>query len=233
MRHFLLYYEGFRYIEGGCNALMKGLMSWIADLPIDIYQGCRVESVHYGPDHSCRCVTSIGEYFADRVISGQFSNFSVYSKEGHISIPRRSIHNNIHMMLKVEGSRQQPFTYIEIRNSPILRALSDVGSFCSDVKVDTGVLVLCCQLTREANKKSVCPQEVLDALVGLGLVCRGSSVLASHIEHYEADFIADGDLDDVNASLGPVTILHTHNLSPCIARYLDRWIGLLDLPQAA
>lgn len=148
--------------------------------------------------------------------------------------PARSIHNNLHAILKVRGSLGQLFTFIEVRNSPVLLVVGDVGSFCSDVVADPGILVACCQLTRRVYEGKVTPSEILKELVALGLVCEGASVLASKTKRYEADYVADGDLDDVNAFLGPrISILHTHNLSTCIDRNLDRWIKVLDPAQQA
>lgn len=214
--------------------MMDGLEACISSTSIDLNSECRLDALHYGKDDSCCCFTTRRELREDYMVSDQFSDFNLHTDNGQLSKPACSIHNNLNAILKVHGSLGQLSTFIEVRNSPVLLVAGDVGSFCLDVVTAPGILVACCLLTRRVYKGKVTSSEILKELVVLGLVCEGASVLASKTERYEADYVADGDLDDVDASLGPRTsVLHTHNLSRCIDRNLDRWIEVLDLAQQA
>jgi hypothetical protein len=232
-RNFLRFKE-FRYLKGGCNELMESLTERITAMEIDIVPKCELKSVNGARDGICRCVTSSGDFRAGRVIAGQYSDFEVDLAEGRIPIPRRSINNNVHMVLKLAGNRRQPFTFVEVRNSPDLRAVSDVGLFCEDVDNEPDTLVLCCQLTHQASDRSIGPDEVLERLANLGLVYEDTVVVASQLEHYKADFVPDGELEELNGLLEPlITILNTHNLSSCFAANMNRWISLFEQKQAA
>jgi hypothetical protein len=83
-------------------------------------------------------------------------------------------------------------------------------------------MLVCCNLTQETGKDSpVDGPAIFDHLVGLGLLEKGASLVAAHVERYPVPETTDREPPD------SIRVLRTYDLGVELERHAERWKPLL------
>ena len=234
----LLRARPYMYPTQGCRAILDALNEKIEANSIKVFYGKTIDYLEVNENESLAvCRAGDKNYLSKDIITGQNANVDIFVN-GKPFKPEKELYGGplkldegyIHIVFLVAGEKKQPFTYIDLLNTDVIRRVQDVTPFSKfDPSSNEFDLLICCHVFERSFDKLGGPAGILSHLIEIDLLKPGARMIDYHLDKYPTTgCIPNEELFNLEKKLpDSLRIMRTWDLGIAVEYYYDRWLALI------